>query len=271
MRATSSRRSPRRPACRRAATIAGRRDFPEALRHAGRQRDRLGLATCRATSPPDPKTGLSADVTPFWMIGGTGVEVEVDTETGHVRITQARQRRRLPARRSIRASARRSFPAAPSCSSASRCSRTWCSTAARSPMRRSPTTRFPGFHDVPPMESALVAAEQSQRPVRRQGHRRVRHLRRVAGDRQRHRGRGRGAALPPAADRRGGAARAAGESRAGRWRNELVGRGCETNSMRSRFQIRLAAARRLKENLPNKLITCRWTGAAVREQRAVSA
>src|SRR5262249_23100283 len=26
------------------------------------------------------------DATPFWMVGGAGVEVEVDTETGHVRI-----------------------------------------------------------------------------------------------------------------------------------------------------------------------------------------
>jgi CO/xanthine dehydrogenase Mo-binding subunit len=37
---------------------------------------------------PDQKTGLSANVTPFWMIGGTAVEVEVDTETGHVRVTR---------------------------------------------------------------------------------------------------------------------------------------------------------------------------------------
>jgi len=37
---------------------------------------------------PDPKTGQSDNVTPFWMIGGTGVEVEVDTETGHVRVTR---------------------------------------------------------------------------------------------------------------------------------------------------------------------------------------
>ena len=35
---------------------------------------------------PDPATGQSDTVTPFWMIGGTGVEVEVDTETGHVAI-----------------------------------------------------------------------------------------------------------------------------------------------------------------------------------------
>jgi CO/xanthine dehydrogenase Mo-binding subunit len=35
---------------------------------------------------PDPATGQSADVTPFWMIGGAGAEVEVDTETGAVRV-----------------------------------------------------------------------------------------------------------------------------------------------------------------------------------------
>jgi CO/xanthine dehydrogenase Mo-binding subunit len=35
---------------------------------------------------PDPATGQSANVTPFWMIGGAGAEVEVDTETGVVRI-----------------------------------------------------------------------------------------------------------------------------------------------------------------------------------------
>ncbi len=35
---------------------------------------------------PDPETGLSTNVTPFWMISGTGAEVAVDTETGHVRI-----------------------------------------------------------------------------------------------------------------------------------------------------------------------------------------
>jgi CO/xanthine dehydrogenase Mo-binding subunit len=35
---------------------------------------------------PDLATGLSENVTPFWMIGGTSVEVEVDTETGHVQL-----------------------------------------------------------------------------------------------------------------------------------------------------------------------------------------
>lgn len=37
-------------------------------------------------TPTDSKTGQSANVTPFWMIGGAGAEVEVDTETGHVRV-----------------------------------------------------------------------------------------------------------------------------------------------------------------------------------------
>lgn len=37
---------------------------------------------------PDHETGLTPNATPFWMIGGTGAEVEVDTETGHVRVTK---------------------------------------------------------------------------------------------------------------------------------------------------------------------------------------
>jgi len=35
--------------------------------------------------PPDPN-GQTSEATPFWMVGGAGVEIEVDTETGHVRI-----------------------------------------------------------------------------------------------------------------------------------------------------------------------------------------
>jgi len=37
---------------------------------------------------PDPATGLTPNATPFWMVAGSGVEIEVDTETGHVRITR---------------------------------------------------------------------------------------------------------------------------------------------------------------------------------------
>jgi CO/xanthine dehydrogenase Mo-binding subunit len=39
-------------------------------------------------APTNPADGSSLNVTPFWMIGGTGIELEVDTETGHVRITR---------------------------------------------------------------------------------------------------------------------------------------------------------------------------------------
>lgn len=39
-------------------------------------------------TPPEPGTGLTTDATPFWMIGATGAEVEVDTETGEFRITR---------------------------------------------------------------------------------------------------------------------------------------------------------------------------------------
>ena len=35
---------------------------------------------------PDHETGLSPEITPFWMVAATGAEVEVDTETGRVRI-----------------------------------------------------------------------------------------------------------------------------------------------------------------------------------------
>jgi CO/xanthine dehydrogenase Mo-binding subunit len=37
--------------------------------------------------PPDAK-GLTPNATPFWMVGGAGVELEVDTETGQVRLTR---------------------------------------------------------------------------------------------------------------------------------------------------------------------------------------
>jgi CO/xanthine dehydrogenase Mo-binding subunit len=47
----------------------------------------IGVGTYIPTyRSPDPATGQSPDVTPFWMIGGTGAEVEVDIETGQIRV-----------------------------------------------------------------------------------------------------------------------------------------------------------------------------------------
>jgi len=39
-------------------------------------------------TPGAPGSGLTSNITPFWMIGGAGAEVEVDTETGHVRLAR---------------------------------------------------------------------------------------------------------------------------------------------------------------------------------------
>ena len=36
--------------------------------------------------PPSRDTGQSTNITPFWLLSAAGAEVEVDTETGHVRI-----------------------------------------------------------------------------------------------------------------------------------------------------------------------------------------
>jgi CO/xanthine dehydrogenase Mo-binding subunit len=38
--------------------------------------------------PTDLNTGASTNVTPFWMVGATGIELEVDIETGHMHITK---------------------------------------------------------------------------------------------------------------------------------------------------------------------------------------
>jgi CO/xanthine dehydrogenase Mo-binding subunit len=37
---------------------------------------------------PDPATGQSSNVTPFWGVGATGAEVEVDMETGQYKVTR---------------------------------------------------------------------------------------------------------------------------------------------------------------------------------------
>ena len=37
-------------------------------------------------TPPNHGTGQTDNATPFWMVGATAVELEIDTETGHVRI-----------------------------------------------------------------------------------------------------------------------------------------------------------------------------------------
>jgi CO/xanthine dehydrogenase Mo-binding subunit len=48
----------------------------------------LGTANFIPSYQPPDENGLTDNATPFWMIGGTGVEVEVDTETGRVRVAR---------------------------------------------------------------------------------------------------------------------------------------------------------------------------------------
>jgi len=48
----------------------------------------IGTGTYRPDYIPPDAQGLTPNATPFWMIAGSGVELEVDTETGHVRISR---------------------------------------------------------------------------------------------------------------------------------------------------------------------------------------
>jgi len=47
-----------------------------------------GTASFNPSYTPPDANGLTENATPFWMVGGTGVEIEVDTETGRVRVAR---------------------------------------------------------------------------------------------------------------------------------------------------------------------------------------
>ena len=162
---------------------------------------------------PDHDTGASTEITPFWMVAGTGAEVEVDTETGRVRVLK--------------------LVNAVDCGTLvnPRIVETQISGAA---MMQLGFTLFekihldngqitnasladykiPGIADVPPvMINEAIDAYPEQRAVRRQRRRRILDHAAVAGDRQRARRRGRRAADRAAAHARGGVPRAAREGR----------------------------------------------------------
>jgi CO/xanthine dehydrogenase Mo-binding subunit len=48
----------------------------------------VGTGTYKPDYIPPDHSGLTTNATPFWMVAGSGVEVEVDTQTGHVRIAR---------------------------------------------------------------------------------------------------------------------------------------------------------------------------------------
>ena len=167
----------------------------------------VGTGTYKPDYIPPDGDGMTANATPFWMVAGSGVEIEVDTETGHVRILR------------LINVADVGKPINP------KIVETQLSGAAlmqlgftmfeKMHLDGGQVTnasladyKIPGIHDVPPYGKRGGRRLPEQRAVRRQGRRRARHLRRVAGDRQCHRRRRRRAAHRIAADRGGGAPRA---------------------------------------------------------------
>ena len=126
--------------------------------------------------PPDHDTGQSANVTPFWMVGGAGAEVEVDTETGQVRVTRLVNvvdvgtpinPRIVETQISGAAIMQLGFTM----------SEKMEFDAGQVHERLARRLQDPGMLDIPPtMQNEAVEAEQ-RRPVRRQGRRRERHIR----------------------------------------------------------------------------------------------
>ena len=162
---------------------------------------------------PDHDTGLTDNVAPFWMIGATGAEVEVDTETGHFRVLR------------LVNVADAGTPINP------KIVETQLSGGAimqlgftvSEEMRYSDGQltnnsladyKIPGLLDMPrEMENVAVDAAEPVGTVRRQGRRRDRDVRRLARHRERDRGCGGRAAHGIAADAGSGLSRPCGQAR----------------------------------------------------------
>ena len=138
--------------------------------------------------PPDPATGLTPNATPFWMCAAAGAEVEVDTETGQVRIT------RLinvvdcgkPVNPKI---VETQISGASLMQLGFTMFEKMHIDAGQVTNASLADYKIPGILDVPVvMENEAVERPSVERPVRRQGRGRDRDLLRVARDRQRHRG-----------------------------------------------------------------------------------
>ena len=163
----SSRSSRSKRGCRSAPTIRRRKSSRSATacRPATWSASAAYIPTYKS---PDPQTGLSDNVTPFWMIGGAGAEVEVDTETGKVRVTRLVN---------VADAGKPTNPAI---------ARTQLSGAAvmqlgftlfeNMELDGGQVTnasladyKIPGMQDIPPMENELVAAEQKSGPFGAKG------------------------------------------------------------------------------------------------------
>jgi CO/xanthine dehydrogenase Mo-binding subunit len=117
---------------------------------------------------PDPKSGLSPDVTPFWMIGGAGVEVEVDTETGQVRVTKLLNV--ADAGRPINPKiAETQLSGGAIMQLGFTLMEDMIFDGGQVTNASLADYKIPGIRDIPPMESVLVAAEQGDGPFGAKG------------------------------------------------------------------------------------------------------
>ncbi len=121
-----------------------------------------------AYKSPDAQTGQSENVTPFWMIGGAGAEVEVDTETGHVRIL--RLVNVADAGRPLNpAIARSQLSGAAVMQLGFTLFEDMVLDGGQVTNASLADYKIPGIRDVPPMENELVAAEQGSGPFGAKG------------------------------------------------------------------------------------------------------
>jgi CO/xanthine dehydrogenase Mo-binding subunit len=117
---------------------------------------------------PDTQSGLSDNVTPFWMVGGAGAEVEVDTETGQVRVL--RLVNAADCGRPINPGvARTQLSGAAIMQLGFTLSETMQLDGGQVTNASLADYKIPGIHDIPPMQNELVDAEQHSGPFGAKG------------------------------------------------------------------------------------------------------
>ena len=117
---------------------------------------------------PDPQTGLSDNVTPFWMIGGAGAEVAVDTETGAVRVEKLVNA--ADCGRPINpAVARTQLSSAATMQLGFTLSEIMVLDGGQVTNASLADYKIPGLRDMPAMENEAVAAEQRDGPFGAKG------------------------------------------------------------------------------------------------------
>jgi CO/xanthine dehydrogenase Mo-binding subunit len=129
----------------------------------------IGTATyIPSYKPPDAQTGQSDNVTPFWMIGGAGAEVEVDTETGRVRVLRLVNAADCgtPINPAV---ARTQLSGASIMQLGFTMSEVMMLDGGQVTNASLADYKIPGIGDIPPMDSELVAAEQHSGPFGAKG------------------------------------------------------------------------------------------------------